>query len=186
MFGISLRDQRVKWLLVVALAAVLLAVILWGGDAPPAQATAARQGAAAHRSAPASGKTLGNTVKKTTTRKPRSRPNVTIQPEDELEMTLKCNPFALKPALQRQLPGNIEPDDEQARKELAEKARAHAVQQRLSEFRGKKVSVLLRNSDGGAAALIGSKLVREGDIIEGIRVLSISSDGVVVEALPER
>ena len=68
--------------------------------------------------------------------------------------------------------------------ERAEQARALAIQQRLTKFRGQKVSVLLRTSDGGSAALLGGRLVREGDVVDGIRVLSISADGVVLEALP--
>jgi hypothetical protein len=193
LFGISLRDQRMKWLVVVGLAAVLLAVIAWGGDAPSARATAtttagAGQAAAAHRSAPAAGNaavnTAGTTSVKTAVAKSRSRRHVATDTEDELEMTLKFDPFALSSGLQVAIPGN-EPSicDQKAQEELAEKARVLAVQQRLSEFRGKKVSVLLRTSDGVAAARIGGRVVREGEIVDGIRILSISTDGVVVEAV---
>lgn len=188
LFGVSLQDQRIKWLVVGALAAVLLAVIFWEGEAPPAAATAstatgARPGVAVHRSPTVARKASA----KTAVKKSRFRPDVAAKPEDELEMTLKFNPFAPRPSLQPQLTGETtatDPQLEEAQQERAEKARALAVQQRLSEFKGQKVSVLLRNSDGASAALIGGRLVREGDIVDGIRVLSISTDGVVLEAVP--
>lgn len=205
MFGISLGDQRIKWLLVVILAAILLAVVVWGGEAPPpgsgAAAAGARQADGAQRSPPVSGKTQGSTAIKSPSKtagkvpgnisgkQPRSRPNAAANPEDELETTLKFNPFAVRPALQRQISGSeaaiAERNVKQSHEELAQKARASAMQQRLSEFQGMKVSVVLRNSDGGAAvALIGGRLVREGEVVDGIRILSISTDGVVVEAVP--
>jgi cytoskeletal protein RodZ len=185
-FGISLRDQRIKWLLVAVLAAVLLAVIVWPGDAPPAESraglTGALQNAAAHRSAPASSKAAVDTAAKTAGTKSHQRPKVSASSEDELERTLKFNPFAPRPALQTLVAGETTASG-QAQEQLAEKTRALAAQQRLSEFRGKKVSVVLRSSAGGSAALIGGRLVREGEIVDGIRVLSISTDGIVVEAV---
>jgi len=55
----------------------------------------------------------------------------------------------------------------------------------LNEFRSKKVSVVFRTADGTSAALIGDKqVVREGEVIDGIRILSISHEGVVVEVVP--
>lgn len=193
LFGISLQDQRAKWLVVIALAAVLLAVIVWGGEAPPAAATTStaastRHGDVAHRPAPNAGnaavKGAAKTTVKTTVTKSRSRLKVATDPENELEMTLRFNPFALRPTLQVPVPGTeSSTPDQQAQEELAERARVLAVQQRLSEFKGQKVNVLLRTSDGVAAARIGRRLVHEGDIVDGIRILSISSDGVVVEAV---
>jgi hypothetical protein len=196
LLGVSVGDQRIKWLVVVALAAILVAVIVCGNDAPPAGAgatatAAARQGHPAHRPAPVSGTpAVENTSKiaaKTAVKKSRSRWNFAAA-EDELELTLRFNPFAPKPALQPQLSNGdtpvTDPNLLRAEEERAERARALAAQQRLTKFRAQKVKVFLRTADGGSVALIGGRFVREGDIVDGVRVLSISADAVVLEAAP--
>jgi hypothetical protein len=189
MFGVSIRDQRIKWLVVVALAAVLLALIVWPGDAPPAQpgasATAAHPQADVHASVPGSSKVSGKTGT-TAARRSRARPIVVADREAELETTLRFNPFAQMSRLEAQSHNGettlSDPNLEPAEEELAERARAQTVEQRLSEFRSQKVSVLFRTTEGGATAMIGTRLVHEGDIVDGVRVLSISTEGVVLEA----
>jgi hypothetical protein len=187
MFGVSIRDQRIKWLVVVALAAVLLALIVWPGDAPPAQPGAAATAAQAdvHAAAPGSGKVSGKTGA-TAVRKSRARPIIVADREAELDMALRFNPFAQMSRLEAQSLNSettgSDPSLEPAEEEIAERARAQTVEQRLSEFRGQKVSVLFRTAEGGATAMIGTRLVHEGDIVDGVRVLSISTEGVVLEA----
>ena len=186
-FGISMQDQRIKYLLVAILAAVLVAVIAWPGDAPPtdsrAVAAGVRPNSASHRSAPASSKAAPavNSAAKTAGKKSRPRPNVSAVSEDELEMTLSFNPFAPRNSVQSQLAGETTISQQEAQEEAAEKARALAVEQRLSEFRGQKISIVLRMSDGASAVRIGKRLIQEGEVVDGIRVLSISAEGIIVE-----
>jgi len=197
LLGVSVGDQRIKWLVVVVLAAILLAVIVWGNDAPPVGAGAAASARARHedsarRPAPISGKaaveTAPRNAAKAAVKKSRTRWKFADALADELELTLKFNPFAPKPALEPQLANGAtaisDPNQIRAEEERAEQARALAAQQRLTKFRGQKVSVFLRTSDGGSAALIGGRVVREGDVVDGVRVLSISADAVVLEAAP--
>ncbi len=188
-FGISLQDQRMKYLLVAVLAAVLVAVIAWPGAAPPAESRAAVAGvrpiATAHRSAPASSKTVANSAAKTASTKSRPRPKISSASQDELETTLKFNPFAPRTALETQIASEMPSSEQEAQEEAAEKARVLAAEQRLSEFRGQKISIVLRMSDGVSAVRIGKRLIHEGEVVDGIRVLSISADGIIVEPVTD-
>lgn len=190
MFGISLHDQRAKYLLVAVLAAILLAVIAWPGDAPPAESGAAAAVRTPRNSTPARDnvaiKTEPQAFARTTGKKSVKASDAARLSEDELELTLSYNPFVPSALLQAQIPGSqMTATEQQVQKDLAEKAQVLAAEQRLSEFRGKKVRVVFRTADGSSAAIIGDKLlVREGEVIDGVRILSISSDGVVVEAMP--
>jgi len=213
MFGISLQNDQAKYLLVAVLAAILLAVIAWPGESSPAtpgakaaatseQHPTATSGigsstAQSSSSAPvsaggigaggegAAAKTEPKPAAKTLAKKQSARKAFTPLTEDELASTLSFNPFVPSALLQAQLPGQSTVATQQAQEDLAEKARALAVEQRLNEFRSKKVSVVFRTADGTSAALIGDKqVVREGEVIDGIRILSISHEGVVVEVVP--
>ncbi len=188
MFGISLADQRAKYLLVAVLGAILLAVIVWPGEAPPAAAgtgAPARHGETTGQPTQPAGRPAVSAKAKAAGKKPTLRRAFTAAPAGELEATLKFNPFAASELLQAQLPGSQPtPTDKQAQEEQAERTRALATAQRLNEFRTKKVKLLLRTPDGAAAALIGDELlVREGQIVDGLRIVSISHEGVVVEAV---
>ena len=206
MFGISLQDQRAKYLLVAVLAAILLAVVAWPGETSPASSgvvaatrpqphSAAATDTGSSPAQPSSSTPLspqgrwaggeGASVK-STAKKPPVRKAFAPLSDDELKSLLSFNPFVPSALLQAQLPGTqVSATEQQVREELAEKARVLAAEQRLNEFRGKKVRVVFQTADGRSAALIGDKLlVREGEIIDGVRILSISPNGVVVEAAP--
>ena len=180
LFGVSLRDQRVKWLLVAGLAAVLLAIVVCGSGDPPGGTSPAATPGVRKRVVPASGKAAG-------VKTARSRWTGGTVSADELETTLQFNPFAPAHTLQQQLESRETPGSDSAAsptaEQRAENVRALAIRQRLSEFRGQKISVLFRTADGTAAARIGGRVVREGEILDGIRIVSIGTDGVVIEAV---
>jgi hypothetical protein len=54
-----------------------------------------------------------------------------------------------------------------------------AMEQSREAARTLRVSLIIKG-EKGPAALIGTRIVREGDIIEGCRILSISDAGVIV------
>ncbi len=187
MFGISLEDQRMKYGVVAVLAAILLTVVAWPGNAKQAPvagvAAPARPGDAHRQPAQASGKAAASNAANVAVKKPVARRPVAAVSEEELQSTLQFNPFVASALLQAQLPGSQQTSSQQAEEQSAEKARALAAQQRLSEFKEQKVSVVFRTTDGTTAALIGKRVVREGDVIDGVRIVSISHEGVLVEAI---
>ncbi|MBI3866013.1 MAG: hypothetical protein HY290_29400 [Planctomycetia bacterium] len=175
-FGFSLPGQRLKWFVVFGLATVLMAIVVFGnGDSPDAGGAAAKGGARPRLPVV-----------------PVASDRVSVQgfrgkgaspSDEEFETTLQFDPFAPRLALQQQLQpagnaANAPPTPEQ----IAEKSRSLALRQRMQEFQGKKVSVVFRMSDGTAAALVGGRLIRQGEVVDGIKVVSISAAGVVLEA----
>src|SRR5262249_18411126 len=104
---------------------------------------------------------------------------------EELEATLKFNPFALTTSLRQlfQVDSAAPPLAAPSARQPDEKAREAAPEKRLSEFRRQKVSAIFRTSTGAAAALVGSRVLKEGEVLDGIRIVSISADGVMVEVV---
>lgn len=54
---------------------------------------------------------------------------------------------------------------------------------RLAGWRSLRVEAIF-DTGRGKAALIGARTVREGEVIDGVRVVKIASDGVLVEECP--
>lgn len=65
-----------------------------------------------------------------------------------------------------------------------EDARDQKARSLLSEFRSRKVKLIFRTNNK-ACALIGDRLIKEGEIIDGVKIVSISNNGVVVQHAPE-
>lgn len=72
--------------------------------------------------------------------------------------------------------GESSPDGEDPRDQKARSL--------LSEFRSRKVKLIFRTNNK-ACALIGDRLIKEGEIIDGVKIVSISNNGVVVQHAPE-
>jgi hypothetical protein len=54
----------------------------------------------------------------------------------------------------------------------------------LQELRAEGVKAVVGSHRGGHAAVIGSQVVRVGDMLNGFRVVQVDSDGVIVEQPP--
>lgn len=65
------------------------------------------------------------------------------------------------------------------------KEKQERVQQIIAELHGQKVKMILR-TDKKTSAMIGNRLVSEGDVIEGVRIISILPTGVVVRPVAEK
>ena len=179
LFGIPLQNERVKWLMVGGLAAVLAALVCFQdseepGALPEAERPPARRPASRANSA---GAAKGPVRKGLRMAEPTAE-----TARGHLDSALEFNPFALTPKLKTRL--GIEAPLVAAHETGAAATAADpqsADDKRLSEFRDKKVSAVFRTADGAAAALIGNRLVREGDVVDGVRIKSITAQGVVVE-----
>ena len=62
--------------------------------------------------------------------------------------------------------------------------RGEKAESLLAEFKTRKVKLIFRTNNK-ACALIGDRLIKEGEIIDGIKIVSISNNGVVVQHAPE-
>ncbi len=108
------------------------------------------------------------------------------------ERMLQHNPFKhleLPPDVSAEAQPEAPPDeptpDATAEAAAAEAAALAAEKQKkaqeiLTEFQDRKVQMILRTG-GKASAMIGNRLVHEGDIIGGIRIVSILPNGVLIE-----
>ena len=99
----------------------------------------------------------------------------------------RCDPFALPGALAKKIlppppPKQAEPA-KAAEKSQAAKAKKDAAEKALADMRRKGLNALLLDQRG-AVAIIGTRRIRVGDTVEGFRVLSIDSKGVLMAPIP--
>lgn len=115
-------------------------------------------------------------------RRPPRRP-APAWPAIDLAEVLRFDPFAAGQAFaSRQKPsGKAAPDEAAAgrrqRRQQAQSERAEAVER----LRRQGLKAVIAGSGGQAVAVVGSKTVRVGDVIDGLRVIAIQPDGVVLE-----
>jgi hypothetical protein len=110
-------------------------------------------------------------------------------PQFDLAATLTYDPFAMPPSLLALTEAPVVPDELAERDASADEASAKtptadlaalAARQRIQQARQLQVSAIFVDSQG-AAALIGSQVVRAGDLLpDGLRVVSIAPEGVKV------
>lgn len=179
LFGIKLEGQNRLRLLIAALGIVAVGCYLWGdeGLVTPTTELAAAAPDSANPDAPANanprrrgGPKTPNTAKKT-----REWPRL-----DPAE-AMKHNPFTLSEDAAEQL--SLQPGKEKdgpTEEELAAMERQKLRDQLLDELRRTGVSMIFRSSNVNVA-VIGKRTLREGQIIDGVRVVSISNTGITVE-----
>ncbi len=150
--------EKKKWITVGVLALVL-AVVVWTQFAPAPEVPAAATLAA---SGPGPG---------------ASKPNAVGRAWPKLALTdaLQHNPFA--PLQRAEAPSEAPPVVEAAA--LAE-AQRQAAADVLEAFQSRRVRAVFITDDG-PVALLDTKLVHEGDVVDGVRVLLIRPDGLTVE-----
>ena len=175
--------NRLKLALIPVLALALLGILSSSGDEAPA----AMEDAVTSDSATAESVTSEDDVAQavaTAKQRKISWPQIT------LAGVLQHDPFALPPALSQLVtPAASEeqqqngPDDKSAssNEESVEAAAAEDMQQKMAALQQRHVSVLLRSAKG-LAAVIDSKVVHEGELLEnGVRVVEIGRDGVILQ-----
>lgn len=75
------------------------------------------------------------------------------------------------------------PEDQAAVNDASDRdARAH-LSDAIADLKSRKVSTILR-INGKKSALIGDRIVHEGDVIDGFRIVTIGPTGVIVQAAP--
>jgi len=103
-------------------------------------------------------------------------------PRLDAQVAAAYDPFAVPAPMVRKLAS-----EQQARQGAKPgEANLRQAEAALASLRSKGISAVLRNQRG-AVAVIGNRVVRVGDVIEGYRVVSIEADGVLLApSEPER
>ena len=115
-------------------------------------------------------------------------------PSVTLEQTLKHNPFAelevpveppsqTTPETVTSTPPVPVTSEEEPEIDPVEENRRRKSEETLAQLQSHKVSMILRTGKK-ASAMIGGRLVHEGDIVDGVRIVSILPNGVLVESAP--
>ena len=177
---------RLKLALIPVLVLILILVFVWpsADDVLPADnSETVRQGTQqSHRT---DATTEGNAAGLSSV--PMERTQKTW-PAIRLASILKHDPFALAPLLANQTVAVVSQEEPQQNQETTgtshqdeREEQIKRMKERIATLQQKQVSVVFR-SESGTAAIIDSKIVHEGDLLEdGVRVVKIRSDGVVLQ-----
>jgi hypothetical protein len=171
---------------VAILGVILLAVVYWqfgGGE----QATATSEGQAAGDEPAAGRQRSRRTPRPSTVATESVSVAKSTWPAFALEEILQHNPFDLPHSLTENLsatPDEIadESEEELNRQREAERQRLAKQEAALSKLQKSGMTVYFEDTHG-SAAIIGSRRVRPGDLIEGFRVVEVKPDGVVLESV---
>ncbi len=109
-----------------------------------------------------------------------ARPPAPPWPTFSADAAAQYDPFAMPEALTRQLTEARKSPDALKSNNPASTRNARADS--LAALRSKGTAAVLR-SERGAAAVIGSRVVRVGDVVEGYRVVSIDPQGIMLEPI---
>jgi hypothetical protein len=184
-FGFKLENRRAAWLVIGGLAAVLFAVLVLdeGESEAPDAAAASSVGSARNAGTPGDATSVG-APRGAPSGSSRSVRKIRQWPEIDLADVLKQNPFMLSDqateelALQTGEAKETLPTDEEIQAALRQKR----LGETLDELRRTGVSAIFRTAQGNAA-VIGNRTLKEGDVIDGVRIVSISDKGIVVEPM---
>lgn len=171
--GLEQGDGRKKWAkgaLAAALTAVLAALIGQEFLASPADAEPdlgpIRPPSGASAAAP----------------EPAATPKPVVR--IALEQALAHDPFRMPEAIRAQVEALNQPqspaqqaESQAAREESEEKESQERLRQALERLRQQGVKMIVE-TDRGRAAVVGDRIVREGDRIDGFVVVRISKDGI--------
>jgi len=106
-----------------------------------------------------------------------AKPPAPPWPKLNADAAAQHDPFAVPEALRRQLTEARKPNNPAPAKNVGAEA--------LAALRSKGAAVVLR-SERGAAAIVGNRVVRVGDVVEGYRVVSIDPQGILLEPVGQK
>ncbi len=104
-------------------------------------------------------------------------------PAPSLEDALRHDPFAAPATLQTAPSAAAAKPSEDARREAAAKRKAE-LDQALARLRQEGVKVVVGSGERGNAAIVGTRVVRVGDDLNGFRVIAVEPSGIQIETPP--
>ncbi len=180
------KRERLKLALIPVLVLILILVFVWPSaeDVLPADdsETASEDTQQSHRT---DATTEGNAAGLSSV--PMERTQKTW-PAIGLASILKHDPFALAPLLANRTVAVVPQKDPQQNQGTTDTSHQNErekpiqrLKDRIATLQQKQVSVVFRSESGAAAAIIDSKIVHEGELLEdGVRIVKIRPDGVVL------
>lgn len=112
-------------------------------------------------------------------------------PHFDVSTALDFNPFETPDSIRELIQGPSEPAPELVDADVAAQEQADQAQATADRLQKLRVSVVLTNPSGrrgeaSEAAIIGARVVRVGDVLDGgARVIRIDSNGILVRLEPE-
>lgn len=174
---------RLKLALIPVLVVILLLVLVWpsASDGLPAD-DSETAGQEAQQSDRTDAVTEGDAAGPSSVSMQRTQKT---WPVIGLASILKHDPFALEPLLANRTLGVLSQEGPQQNQETTvssyQKEHIKRLKERIATLQQKQVSVVFQ-SESGTAAIIDSKIVHEGDLLEdGVRIVEIRSDGIVLQ-----
>ena len=177
---------RLKLASIPVLVVIMLLVLVWpsaGDGLPPDDSETARH--ATQQSHRTDAITEGDAAGPSSVSMQRTQKT---WPAIGLASILKHDPFALAPLLANRTVAVVPQEEPQQNQETTDTShqdereeQIKRLKERIATLQQKQVSVVFR-SESGTAAIIDSKIVHEGDLLEdGVRIVKIRSDGIVVQ-----
>ena len=172
-----MSPNRIKLIVAIVLGVVFVAVLCWdpgSPDAPAVETTAVSK--APPPSAPRSAKS-----KKAAPVAVKEADWPKVNPEDAEEL----NPFDPEDREKRKL-ATVVVEETAPVEELEEPAEPtlSPAERMKAAFANKRVRMICRTRNG-VIGLIDNQVLREGEIVEGVRIVSIRADGVLVEPVDD-
>ena len=171
---------RLKLALIPVLVVIFILVLVWPstGDNLPADdlETAGQETQQSHRT---DALTEGDAAGPSSVSMQRTQKT---WPVIGLASILKHDPFALAPLLASRTVGVVSQEGPQQKIDSSQQEELiKRLEERIATLQQKQVSVVFQ-SESGTVAIIDSKIVHEGDLLEdGVRIVKIRSDGVVLQ-----
>jgi hypothetical protein len=176
--------RQVALVAVLSVVFVVVLIMQFGGSSGAEQATERRQASARPVRTPSAATASGGM--ETTEQRGKLPPSGRSWPTLEPKQVLSHDPF--------RVPADFTADEEtagptseteldpEAASRQAEAARRQAEQQRtLAKLREQGVTAIVGTTKGGRVAVVGSQVVRVGDVLEGFRVIAVEPDGLVLQ-----
>lgn len=172
----SLFQNRTKLIVALVLGVLLVAVLLWDPGASEDSFSEAPAAGPSAGSAPAPRivkKPAAVAVREGEWPKIEARDAETLNPFDPQDLEKKR-----KAAVVAEAPAPAEDEGEPEEPVLSPADRMKAA------FANKRVRMVCRTQNG-VIGLIDDQILREGDVVDGVRIVSIRPDGVLVEPVDE-
>jgi hypothetical protein len=170
--------HRIKLIVAVVLGVVFLAVLCWD---PSASEDAASETTPVAASPPLSAPKSKSKSKGAATSTVREADWPKVAPEDAEEL----NPFDPEDREKRKAATVVVEEPAPAEElEQSEQPTLSPAERMKAAFANKRVRMILRTRNG-VIGLIDNEVLREGEIVEGVRIVSIRADGVLVEPVDE-
>jgi hypothetical protein len=164
-------------LMIGALGVVLVIVLVWQFGASGSAPLSAESGTSSIASASGAARSAGPNTAASVAQAGEPKTVLASWPKFTAEAAAAYDPFAVPPAMNQKITASTRAAED--RKSLNSPPKRDANAEKMAALKNKGITLIVRG-ERGALALVGDRVVRVGDVLEGYRVLSIDLRGVVL------